>query len=230
MKGEPVMQNSGPAPYRYLVPVFAANDDLNQAQLTLKLAKAAAACGETVLMLDCQNGALMNEAGIVFNKTLADVIYNDADVRDVKYVTSNEHFTAVAAGEVELEIILGSLVALSLDYDWVFVGMPAGCTPEHVRIAGAADFSLLTFDSESDHFMRAYWMIDAVRRHYPAFDPKLVSFGNPVTAAETSQMLQKTVTDFLGGPPEYVGHGASKIIAGALLRLIRDQKRHIRVA
>ena len=224
------MRNSGSLPYRNLVPVFAANEALDQTELTLQLARSAAALGETVLMLDCQNGALMREAGIVYNKTLADVIYHNADVCDVKYVTSNEHFTAVAAGNIDLEIVLGSLVALSVDYDWVFVGMPPGCTPDHVRLAGAADFSLLAFDSEGDQFMRAYWMVDAVRRHYPGFDPKIVSFGNPVTAAETSQMLQTTIGDFLGGPPEYVGHGASKIIAGALLRLIRDHNPQIRVA
>ncbi len=230
VKGENMLPTNGFRVARKLVPIFAAHDELDEARFTLLLARTAAARGETVLMLDCQDGLLMQEAGIVYNKTLFDVLYDDADIRDVKYVTSNEHFTAMATGDLPLETVLGSLAALSLEYDWVFVGVPAGCTPEHVRLAGAADISLLGFDSGSDHFMRAYWMIDAIRQHHPLFDPYLVSFGNPLEAAETSMMLRDTVNEYLGAPPPYVGHGMTPVMARAVLRLIDESSPQIRVA
>jgi len=193
-------------PKRQLVPVFAANPHLGQSATTLSLAKAAAARGETVLMIDCQGGALMDAAGIIYNKTLSDVFFRDASMADVKYVTSNDHFSAVAAGRMSLDILLGSLAALSLEYDWVFVGTESGCTPAHVRLAGAADASLICYSSDSDRFMRAYWMIEAIRRRHPDYDPMLMSFGPQSEANETALMLIETVKEFLGAPPPYVGH------------------------
>jgi len=95
-----------------LVPIFAASENLPQDTLALSLSKLAASRGETVLMLDTQGGALMKRAGIIYNKTLGDVIYRGADLRDVKYVTSNEHFTACACGDAPIDAVLGSLAAL----------------------------------------------------------------------------------------------------------------------
>jgi len=118
-----------------LVPIFAASEIEGQSDLALKLGRHAASFGETVLMLDCNDGAMMKAAGVIYNKTIHDVLEGNADLRDVKYVTSNEHFTAAAAGETDLDTALGSLAALSLSYDWVFVVPPAGCTPAHVRLA-----------------------------------------------------------------------------------------------
>lgn len=201
------------APKQQLVPIFSASRGLGSEATTLSLAKAAAARGETVLMIDCQNGTLMQEAGIIYNKTLADVFFRQADMRDVKYVTSNEHFTAVAAGKMSLNILLGSLAALSLEYDWVFVGTESGCTPAHVRLAGAADASLLCYSSEDDKYMRAYWMIEAIRRRCPEYDPMLMSFGNPSGANETALTLIETVKEFLGAPPAYIGHASDPWVA-----------------
>lgn len=200
-------------PKRQLVPVFSASRDLGETATTLSLAKAAAARGETVLMIDCQGGALMREAGIIYNKTLADVFFRDADMRDVQYVTSNEHFTAIAAGKMNLNILLGSLAALSMDYDWVFVGTESGCTPAHVRLAGAADASLLCYSSEDDRYMRAYWMIEAIRRRFPEYDPMLMSFGPQTHANETALTLIETVKEFLGAPPPYIGHASDPWVA-----------------
>jgi MinD-like ATPase involved in chromosome partitioning or flagellar assembly len=212
-------------PKRQLIPVFAASDGLDHVSTTLALSKAAAARGETVLMLDCQQGELMDAAGIIYYKTLADVFFRGAEMNDVKYVTGNEHFTAIAAGKMSLDILLGSLAALSLDYDWVFVGVSEGCTPAHVRLAGAADASLLCYSSDGDKFMRAYWMMEAVRRRHPEFDPMLMSFGPASCANETALMLIETVKEFLGAPPPYVGHGTDPWIAPkALVSMIDKAK------
>jgi len=205
------MPNSEPK--RQLVPVFSASRDLGETAITLSLAKAAAARGETVLVIDCQNGELMREAGVIYNKTLADVFFRGAEMRDVKYVTSNEHFTAIAAGKMSLNILLGSLAALSLEYDWVFVATESGCTPAHVRLAGAADASLLCYSSEDDRYMRAYWMIEAIRRRFPEYDPMLMSFGPQNEANETALTLIDTVKEFLGAPPPYIGHSTDPWVA-----------------
>jgi MinD-like ATPase involved in chromosome partitioning or flagellar assembly len=213
-----------------LVPVFAASDIDGQSELALKLGRHAASFGETVLMLDCNGGQMMKAAGIIYNKTIYDVLYDDADLQDVKYVTSNEHFTAAAAGEADLDLALGSLAALSLSYDWVFVVPPAGCTPAHVRLASASDVSLLAYDTASDNFMRAYWMIEAVRRRNPKFDPVILSMGERMDAVETALMLTDTVREHLGAPPPYAGHAQDGPIAERLIERMRDLAERSKVA
>jgi len=213
-----------------LVPIFAASDIEGQSGLALKLGRHAASFGETVLMLDCNDGAMMDDAGIIYNKTIHDVLYKDAELDDVKYVTSNEHFTAAAAGQADLDTALGSLAALSLSYDWVFVVPPAGCTPSHVRLATAADVSLLAYDTASDNFMRAYWMIEAVRRRDPKFDPVVLSMGERADAVETAVMLTDTVREHLGAPPPYAGHAEDGPIAERLIERMRDLAEQSKVA
>lgn len=213
-----------------LVPVFAASDIDGQSELALKLGRHAASFGETVLMLDCNSGAMMGAAGIIHNKTIYDVLHDGADLRDVKYITSNEHFTAAAAGNADLDEALGSLAALSLSYDWVFVVPPAGCTPAHVRLASAADVSLLAYDTASDNFMRAYWMIEAVRRRDPKFDPVVLSMGGRADAVETALMLTDTVREHLGAPPPYAGHAEDGPVAERLIDRMRDLAERARVA
>ena len=213
-----------------LVPVFAASDIDGQSNLALKLGRHAASFGETVLMLDCNDGAMMDAAGVIYNKTIYDVLYNEAELRDVKYVTSNEHFTAAAAGEADLDTALGSLAALSLSYDWVFVVPPAGCTPAHVRLASVSDVSLLAYDTRSDNFMRAYWMIEAVRRRDPKFDPVILSMGNRSDAVETALMLTDTVREHLGAPPPYAGHAEDGPVAQRLIERMRDIAERSQVA
>ncbi len=213
-----------------LVPVFAASDIDGQSALALKLGRHAASFGETVLMLDCNDGAMMEAAGVIYNKTIYDVLYNDADLGDVKYVTSNEHFTAAAAGKADLDTALGSLAALSLSYDWVFVVPPAGCTPAHVRLASGSDVSLLAYDTHSDNFMRAYWMIEAVRRRDPKFDPVVLSMGERADAVETALMLTDTVREHLGAPPPYAGHAEDGPVAERLIERMRDITERSKVA
>jgi len=218
------------SPKRRLVPVFSANKDIDQHRLTLSLAKAAAARGETVLMIDCVDGELLQTAGIIYHKTLADVFFRDANMRDVKYVTSNEHFTALAAGKMSLDILLGSLAALSQEYDWVFVGVRQGCTPAHIRLASASDSSVICYSTASDDFMRAYWMIDAIRRRHPGYDPLLMSFGERQYANETALMLIETVKEFLGAPPTYIGHEQDPWIAPKTVINLMEQAKIVRAA
>lgn len=212
------------------MPVLAATDIEGQIDLALRLGRKAASYGETVLMLDCTDGAMMEKAGIIYHKTIYDALYNGADLRDVKYVTSNEHFTAAAAGDADLDTALGSLAALSLSYDWVFVVPPAGCTPAHVRLAAASDISLLAYDTNADNFMRAYWLIEAVRRRAPKFDPLILSMGGRADAVETALMLTDTVREHLGAPPPYAGHAEDAPIAERLIDRMRDETQRSKVA
>jgi len=175
-------------------------------EMAIKLGRKAASYGETVLLLDGVDGDLLQEAGIVFARTLTDVAKGRAQLQDALYITSNEHFTAAAVGEQSLEDALGLLAALSLSYDWVFVIPKAGCTPAHVRLATASDVALISYDTHSDGFMRAFWMLDAVRARSPKFDPLLLSTGKKCDAVETALMLSDTVREHLGAPPPYAGH------------------------
>ncbi len=213
-----------------LVPIFAASEGMSQDDLALSLSKLAASRGETVLMLDTEDGALMKRAGIIYNKTLGDVIYRGADLGDVKYVTSNEHFTACACGDAPIDAVLGSMAALSLSYDWVFIAMTAGCTPAHVRLAAAADVGILTYDTQGDKFMRAYWMMEAVRARAPRFDPLILSTGPAKDAVETALMLSDTLRSFLGAPPPYAGHINDAGVNARLLTQISEEISRKKVA
>lgn len=217
-----------------LIPIFTASDEGDNTpatlKLTLSLAKSAAARGETVLMLDAQDGALMTAAGIIYHKTLGDVLYRDADITDVKYITSNEHFTACACGDAEMDVVLGSFAALSLSYDWVFVAAPVGCTPAHTRLAQASDVSVMTYSAASDHFMRAYWMMEAMRTRAPKFDPLVLSTGPQDLAVESALLLSDTIRQFLGAPPPYGGHLTDPHLNARILDKISEVAAQIAVA
>lgn len=189
----------------------------------LALGRKAASYGETVLMLDCCGGFMMERAGVIYNKTLKDVVLHGASVNDALYITSNEHFTAAAIGDLSLQHSLGSLAALSMSYDWVFVIPDAGCSAAHISLASASDVSLLGYNTPSDNFMRAFWYIDAVRRRNAKFDPFILSTGPQHDAVDTALMLTDTVRDHLGAPPPYAGHVDDDGLEARLLLKIRDK-------
>ena len=199
-------------------------------ELALKLGRKAASYGETVLILDAVNGELMNKAGIIYARTLEDVANGTAQERDALYVTSNEHFTAGALGEDYLEHSLGLIAALSLSYDWVFVVPKAGCETAHIHLGQASDISIMTYHTQSDRFMRAFWMIDALRRKFPKFDPLILSTGDKSDAVETALMLSETIREHLGAPPPYAGHSDDLHLESRLLTTLRERADRLAVA
>jgi len=207
-----------------LVSLFTASgEEQTTYDIALKLGRKAASYGETVLILDAVDGELMRHAGIVYSRTLDDVTQGTADVRDALFVTANEHFTAGAVGPAGLEKGLGLLAALSLSYDWVFVVPKAGCEPAHVRLGSASDVSVISYSAQGDNFMRAFWMIDALRRRTPTFDPLILSTGEKSDAVETAFMLSETVREHLGAPPPYAGHMDDLHLETRLLEQMRIQ-------
>jgi len=205
-----------------LVSLFTASGDSDiTSNLALKLARKAASFGETVLILDAVDGALMDDAGIIYARTLDDVAKGIAEPQDALYVTSNEHFTAGAVGKGGLENALGVLAALSLSYDWVFVVPKAGCEIGHVHLGQASDVSVMAYDTQGDQFMRAYWMVEALRRRARNFDPLLLSTGEKCDAVETAFMLSETIREHLGAPPPYAGHADDLHLDSRLLEQMR---------
>lgn len=223
------MSYSNNRPDGRLIPVFAVDDGLWNAELVLALAKTAAARGETVLMLDQMGGRLMDKAGIVVGATLADVMDGKAQISDAKYISQNEHFTALCTGGAELEDLLGSLAALSLSYDWVFIGARPGCTPAHIRLAGAADAALVMYDCQGDKFMRAYWMLDAIRARVAKFDPLMIAQGGEEDGFESYELLAGSVNEFLGAAPALGGiletQHAGADLAPVLLEALREDSK-----
>lgn len=205
-----------------LVPVLSANPvGFDAIDTALALGKKAASFGETVLILDCNGGETLNRAGVVFNKTLANVLSGGSPLRDALYVTANEHYNAAALGDIPLDKALGSLAALSLEFDWVFVVAEPGCTRAHTRLAAAGDICLMGYETQKDDFMRAYWMIEAIRRRAPKFDPFILSCGDKKDAVETALMLTECVRDHLGAPPPYAGHVKDEHLETRLLSQLR---------
>lgn len=214
-----------------LVSLFTASgEEETTYELAIKLGRKAASLGETVLILDAVDGKLMQHAGIVYARTLDDVAAGRVEPRDALYVTSNEHFTAGAVGPQGLENALGLLAALSLSYDWLIVVPKAGCEPVHVRLGNASDVSVLSYSTKGDKFMRAFWMLDALRRPRPQFDPLILSTGEKCDAVETAFMLSETVREHLGAPPPYAGHADDLHLETRLLEQMRRQAERRAVA
>ena len=193
-----------------LISVLCAADEPScHAQLiaaVLRMARRAASLGETVLLLDATGGALMEQAGIVYSRTLDHFIAGDCRLEDALFVTANEHFSASVISETGLKAALGTMAGLSLAYDWVFCVGPAGLSPIQAQLTAGSDGCLLGYDTRIDGFMRAYWMVDAMRKRRFRWDPLMISLGPVDDAAETAVMLHETVRDHLGAPPAYAGH------------------------
>lgn len=204
-----------------LVPVLAATEGADAARLALRLGRFAASLGETVLILDGRGGSLMDMAGVVYARTLADAVAGECEMRDCLYITANEHFSITALGDMALSDAVGTFAALSLQYDWVFAVPPAGLQQATARLAAGSDASVLAYETDGDQFMRAYWVIDAVRQRNPQFDPHTISFGNPDDAVETAMMLDTTVREYLGASPIYSGHESDRDRVQSLLEAMR---------
>jgi len=172
---------------------------------------------------DAVDGEMLHQAGIIYSRTLDDITNGKAEIQDALFVTSNEHFTAGAVGPAGLDSALSLLAALSLSYDWVFVVPKAGCEAAHVRLGSASDVSLISYSAQGDNFMRAFWMIDALRRRTPHFDPLILSTGEKSDAVETAFMLSETVREHLGAPPPYAGHLDDLHLETRLLKQMRVQ-------
>lgn len=188
---------------------------------TLRLARKAASLGETVLLLDASDGALMEQAGVLYSRTLDDFIAGNCALRDALFVTSNEHFSAGAISDSGLATALGTMAGLSLNYDWVFCVGQMGLTPIQAQMAVGSDTCLLGYDTRTDGFMRAYWIIDAMRRRLQSWDPVSLSLGPINEAAETALLLRDVVRDHLGAPPLYGGHALDHALPDAGLKRLR---------
>ncbi|GLQ21060.1 MinD/ParA family protein [Algimonas porphyrae] len=197
---------------------------------TLRLAREAASRGETVLLLDGTDGALMEEAGILYSRTLEHFLAGACALRDALFVTANEHFSATVLHPDNLSEGLGTMAALSMSYDWVFAVGPAGLSPAQACLAAGADTCLLGYDTRVDGFMRAYWTIDTVRRRNRMWDPVTLALGPTRDATETSQMLREVVRDHLGAPAPHGGHALDSRLPGDVLGLMRDMTDRTRVA
>lgn len=228
----PAVQTYQPAG-RLVGVLCAATEPSCHAQLlgaTLRLAREAAKRGETVLLLDGTDGALMEAAGVLYSRTLDDFIEGRCELRDALFVTSNEHFSAGVIRPDGLADALGTMAALSLSYDWVFAVGPAGLSPAQASLAAGADICLLGYDTRVDGFMRAYWTIDAVRRRNRLWDPVTLSLGPTCDAVETALMLRDIVRDHLGAPAPYGGHALDAKLPVAVLDKMRSVTDRAKVA
>lgn len=190
------------------------------------LAHAARRTGESVLLVDCSAGAAQRAA------TLTDVLGGEARLCDAKNICPKTGLITMSAGDAPLETILGVLAALSLSYDNVIIAAPSGCNPALVRLAAAADVSLLHYHSHGDRFMRGYWMLDALRARCPSLDPLLIACGPQDEARQAHDMLSHTIREFLGAPPPLAAiisqEGMMDGVAQALLdRLERNNTQRL---
>lgn len=184
-----------------LAVVLSGETGLPQTEIAIGLARQCAEHGESVLLLDCHDGAAANILGLSIRATLADVLNNEASIDETKHITTCHRFSLCAAGSAQLDEILGMTAAAALSYDRLIVIAPPGCTPAHIRLTGAADQALLIFDAGGDRFMRGFWMMDAIRARAPKCDPQIAIIGDREEGLEAYEMFAVTVRDYLGAPP-----------------------------
>lgn len=208
-----------------LVPVLAASDCVDAPGLALRMGRFAASLGETVLIIDDRDGAVMDRAGVVHGRTLEDMVAGRCALRDCLYVTSNEHFSMTALGGLPLIEAVGTLAALSLQFDWVFAVPRAGLRQPVACLASGSDATVMAYSTEGEHYMRAYWMLDAIRARNPRFDAHTVSCGDPARAVETALALEAVVRDHIGGPAGYAGHESDRDRVENLLDSMRRATR-----
>jgi len=178
-----------------LICVLSANDGLPAEQSARALARSIRHKDESVLQITC------TQSDAPSRPTLTQVLSGDAQLCDVKTICPRTGIISVAAGHAKLDAMLGIIAALSLSYDNVIIAAPSGCTPAHIRLAAAADVNFLQFDSQGDKFMRAFWMMDALRARCARLDPMLIACGPKSEANEAHEMLSETIREFLGAPP-----------------------------
>lgn len=194
-------QSATSLPLGRLIPVFAGESGLPVSALVQATARTASAAGDSVLIIDCDQADIFQLEALELRATLTHVRDDKAAFTDAKHISSDGQLTLCHSGDASLEELLGIIATLSLSYDWIFVVPPAGCTPAHVRLASASDHALMLFDSQGDKFMRAYWMLDAIRSRAPHFDPLALCYGPKDEAREAYALFAGTVREFMGGPP-----------------------------
>lgn len=188
-------------PRAQLVPILGGEAGLPRTALTAALALQAAERGQSVLIVDCDQGRSFAHFGVKSKASLDDVLKGRAAMRDAKCLAADGHLTLTHGGDAALDDLLGALAAMSLSHDWVFVLPKSGCTPAHVRLAAAADHNIMVFDSAGDRFMRAYWMLDAIRARASGCDPIMACAGPKHEARDAYGLFAGTVREFLGAPP-----------------------------
>ena len=188
-----------------LVTIAAGEGGLDQITLAISLVRITAKSGANALLVDCAQHTLSDYLELKIKTSLQDVITRDLRVNDAKHIVPDTSMLVASAGDMPFDRMLGPLAALSLVHEWVFCVVPPGCTPAHVRLMGACDHNVLMFDSVSDRFMRAYWMLDAIRARAPQCDPVMVGRGSLSEVQETYALFASTVHDFLGAPPPLAG-------------------------
>jgi|GEM_PF-2739551 len=204
-----------------LVPVLSASHSADAIGLALRLGRFAASLGETVLILDGCGGEVMDRAGVIYARTLQDAIWGECELRDCLYITSNEHFSITALGDMPLAGAVGTFAALSMSYDWVFAVPETGLSTASARLAAGSDATVLAYDCAEDEAMRAYWMMDSIRSRNPGFDAHTVSFGDPEQAVASAMTLETTMREHLGGAPLYAGHESDRDRVQTLLEVMR---------
>lgn len=192
-------------PTGQLISIFSPESDLAAEPLSLALARGAAYKGQRLILIDCIQQSLTDYLQPPSRSNLTDVAAGRASLEEAEFILAEGGVTYCQAGTAPLGELLGVLAALSLYHDRIVVLAPFGCSAAHVRLASASDASLMLFHTQKDRFMRAYWMLDAIRQRAPHYDPLIIAEkdpkDSPEQAHESYHLYKSVVQDFLGAPP-----------------------------
>jgi flagellar biosynthesis protein FlhG len=178
--------------------------------ITLNLAYALVRKGKKVLLVDLDSN--MSNANILINakpeKTLIEFYKNKASLRDLIYsYEKNYDFIFGDSGRLDypkiddykIDDLFAELRELSKEYDYIFLDLSSGATPEILSILAHADANIIIATPEPTAVMDAYVIIKLLKKEGSSRDKLLIinKSGSMEEASVAFDNLNKASAHFL---------------------------------
>lgn len=178
--------------------------------ITLNLAYALTLKGKRILLVDLDSN--MSNANILINakpeKTLIEFFTNKSSLRDLVYKhEKNYDFIFGDSGRLDypkiddykIDDLFSGLRELSKDYDYIFLDLSSGASPEILSILEHADVNIIIATPEPTAVMDAYVIIKLLKKEGSSKDKLLIinKSGSLEEASIAFDNLNKASSHFL---------------------------------
>lgn len=186
--------------------------------IALNLATALAAHDKRVLLVDCDLGLANVDIMLGLNpqKNLKDVIFEDADIREVIVKTGvGFDFAPASSGMKEMATLLNdhfeklkeAIAQVSEGYDYVFLDIGAGISDTVIRFNLFAERNIVVVTKDLTSIADAYAMMKTIYRTFGkrAFEIIVNSTREDNEGIKVFNQIGSMCDKFLGFSPRYLG-------------------------